>query len=308
MPATPVAKAATAVPVPAPASASAVPALPALFVLTWSTGYVVGKMGLPYAGPFTLLFLRFAVAALILLAIALATRAPWPTSRRQFGHLAVVGLLLQALQFAGLYSALKLGVGAGVSALVIGTMPVFTALGAALFLGERVKLRQRIGLAGGLCGVALVVGDKLAASAGGGGIGGFGACLLALAGITLGTLYQKRFCGAMDLRTGGFVQLLVASLVALGLALGVEGFDVQWTPRLLFASAWLSIVNSIGAISLLFILMRKGEASKVASLFYLIPGVTAFMGYIFLGETLSSMSVAGFVVTAGAVYACTRNR
>lgn len=288
---------------------SLLPALPILFVLTWSTGYIVGKIGLPYAGPFTLLFLRFAVAALLLLVVALATRAPWPSSRRQLGHLAVVGLLLQALQFAGLYSALKLGVSAGVSALVVGTMPVLTAIGAALFLGERTSARQWIGLAGGLCGVALVVGDKL------GGIGtatpglaGFGACLLALAGITLGTLYQKRYCAEMDLRTGGFVQLSVASLVALCLALGTEGFDVQWTPRLLFASAWLSIVNSIGSISLLFILMRKGEASKVASLFYLIPGVTACMGYVFLRETLTPMAVAGFLVTAGAVYVCTRKR
>jgi drug/metabolite transporter (DMT)-like permease len=288
-----------------PATA-ALPVLPALFVLTWSTGYIVGKLGVPYAGPFTLLFLRFGMAALILLLVALATRAPWPASRRQLGHLVVVGLLLQALQFAGLYSALKLGVSAGVSALVVGTMPVLTAFGAALFLGERIGLRQGIGLAGGLCGVALVVGDRI--GAGSGGIAGFGACLLALAGIALGTLYQKRFCAGMDLRTGGCVQLGVASLVALGLSLGVEGFEVRWTPTLLFASTWLATVNSIGSVSLLFILVRKGEASKVASLFYLIPGVTALMGYAVLGETLSLMSIAGFLVTAGAVYACTRTR
>lgn len=285
-------------------AALAFPVLPALFVLTWSTGYVVGKLGVPYAGPFTLLFLRFGTAAAILLLVALATRAPWPSSRRELGHLVVVGLLLQALQFAGLYSALKLGVSAGVSALVVGTMPVFTAFGAALFLGERIGLRQGLGLAGGLCGVALVVGERLGGGAG--GLADFGACLLALAGIALGSLYQKRFCAGMDLRTGGFVQLLVASLVALGLSLGAEGFEVQWTPTLLFASAWLATVNSIGSISLLFILMRRGEASKVASLFYLIPGVTACMGYVFLGETLSVMSLAGFLVTAGAVHVCTR--
>ncbi|QNA98845.1 DMT family transporter [Massilia sp. Se16.2.3] len=296
-----IAKASTATP-----SLPMLPALPTLFVLTWSTGYIVGKIGLPYAGPFTLLFLRFGVAALILLAVALVTRAPWPATRREFGHLAVVGLLLQALQFAGLYSALKLGVSAGVSALVVGTMPVFTALGAALFLGEKTSTRQWIGLAGGLCGVALVVADKV--GTGGASLAGIGSCLLALAGITLGTLYQKRYCAAMDLRTGGFVQLFVASMVACGLSLGFEGFAVEWTPRLLFASTWLSTVNSIGSISLLFVLMRKGEASKVASLFYLIPGVTACMGYVLLGETLRPMALAGFLVTGGAVYVCTRNR
>lgn len=152
----------------------------------------------------------------------------------------------------------------------------------------------------------LVVWNKFGASSG--GIAGYGAVGLALVGITLGTLYQKKYCVGMDLRTGGFVQLTVASAVALSLSLQFEGFQVQWTASLVLASAWLSIVNSIGAISLLFIMMRKGEASKVASLFYLIPGVTALMGYVVLGETLTLLSLAGFLVTAGAVYICTRSR
>lgn len=284
--------------------------LPVAFVLLWSTGYVVGKIGLPYAGPFTLLFLRFAVAALVLLVVALATRAPWPASRAQVGHLVVVGLLFQALQFGGLYTGLKLGVGAAVSALIVGTMPIFTALGAGAFLGERIGLRQRIGLAAGLAGVALVVLERIGSgtSAGSAGLAGYGACVLALAGITLGTLYQKRFCTGMDLRTGSFVQLSAASIVALVLAVGVEGLAVRWTPGLLFATGWLSIVNSIGGFSLLFVMMRKNEANKVASLFYLIPGVTAFMGYVVLGERLGWVSVTGFVVCAGAVYVCTRGR
>lgn len=280
--------------------------LPVAFVLLWSTGYVVGKIGLPYAGPFTLLFLRFAVAAFVLLVVALATRAPWPASRAQVGHLVVVGLLFQALQFGGLYTGLKLGVGAAVSALIVGTMPIFTALGAGAFLGERIGTRQRIGLAAGLAGVALVVAERI--GSGTAGLAGYGACVLALAGITLGTLYQKKFCTGMDLRTGSFVQLSAASVVALVLAVGVEGLAVRWTPGLLFATGWLSIVNSIGGFSLLFVMMRKNEANKVASLFYLIPGVTAFMGYVVLGERLGWVSVAGFVVCAGAVHVCTRGQ
>jgi drug/metabolite transporter (DMT)-like permease len=288
------------------ALAFTIPTLPLLFVLMWSSGYVVGKIGLPDAAPFTLLFLRFGAAALVLLLAAVLARAPWPASARQFGHLVVVGLLIQSLQFSGLYTGLKLGVTAGISALIVGTMPVFTALGASLLLGEKVGAKQWLGLVGGLLGVALVVADRL--GAGTAAPAGYAAVALSLAGITLGTLYQKKYCAGMDLRTGGFVQLGVASVVALYLSLRFEGFAVHWTPRLLFASSWLSLVNSIGAISLLFVMMRKGEASKVASLFYLVPGVTALMGFAVLGETLSPAAVAGFFVTATAVWLCTRSR
>ena len=136
-------------------------ALPLLFIAMWSSGYVVGKLAVPYAGPFTLLTIRFGLAALVLLLVALAQRAPWPATRGQFGHLVVVGLLIQALQFSGLYTSLKLGVSAGESALIVGTMPVFTALGAALMLGERPGARQWLGMAGGVLGVLLVVWHKL---------------------------------------------------------------------------------------------------------------------------------------------------
>jgi drug/metabolite transporter (DMT)-like permease len=281
-------------------------ALPLLFIAMWSSGYVVGKLAVPFAAPFTLLTLRFGVGALLLLLVALATRAPWPASWKALGHLVVVGLLIQALQFSGLYTSLKLGVSAGESALIVGTMPIFTALGAALMLGERTGTRQWIGMAGGVLGVLLVVWHKL--GAGSAGIGAYLAAAIALAGITLGTLYQKKYCAAMDLRTGGFVQLFVATLVALPLSLGLEGFDVRWTPTMVFASSWLSVVNSIGATSLLFILMRKGKASQVASLFYLIPGVTALMAYAVLGETLNALTLAGFVATGAAVWFCTRTR
>jgi drug/metabolite transporter (DMT)-like permease len=287
-------------------------ALPLLFIGMWSSGYVVGKLAVPDAAPFTLLSLRFGLAALVLLLVALASRAPWPANRKQFGHLVMVGLLIQALQFAGLYTSLKLGVSAGESALIVGTMPICTALGAALLLGERPGAPQWLGMAGGLLGVLLVVWHKLEAG-GGAGPGAYGAALVALGGVTLGgvtlgTLYQKKFCAGMDLRTGGFIQLTVATLVALPLSLGVEGFAVRWTPTMLFATGWLAVVNSIGATSLLFVLMRKGEAGKVASLFYLIPGATALMAFAVLGETLEPLALAGFLVTAGAVWLCTRSR
>jgi drug/metabolite transporter (DMT)-like permease len=278
-------------------------ALPMLFILIWSSGYVVGKLALPFAGPFTLLVLRFGLAALVLLLVALVTRAPWPRQRAHYAHLVVVGLLVQALQFGGLYTGLKLGVSAGVSALIIGAMPLCTAFGAGVFLHERVGVRQWMGLIAGIAGVLLVAGKGVAWGTGAAGIG---AVLLALAGITLGTLYQKKYCTGLDLRTGGCIQLAVATAVALPLALRLEGWQVAWTPTLILASGWLSVVNSIGAVSLLFLMMRRGDASRVASLFYLIPGTTVLMGFAILGERLGPLSIAGFAITAGAVYLCTR--
>lgn len=287
----------------------AIPAilLPLLFIVMWSSGYVVGKMALPFVGPFTLIFIRFASAALVLLGVALATRAPWPKTRAQVGHLVVVGLLIQALQFAGLYMGLNLGVSAGVSALIVGTMPVFTALGAIRFLNEKVSGVEWLGLVGGLAGVALVVYEQLGSTATA-GLSGYLCVVLALVGITTGSLYQKKFCSGMDLRTGGFIQLTTAAIVMYFLADHLEGLAVQWTPTMIFASGWLSLVNSIGAISILFILMRKGEASKVSGLFHLIPAVTALMGYVFLDESFSVINAIGFAITAMAVYACTHTK
>jgi drug/metabolite transporter (DMT)-like permease len=285
---------------------SALPAisLPLLFIVMWSSGYVVGKMALPFVGPYTLIFIRFASAALILLAVSLATNAPWPKTRAQFGHLVVVGLLIQALQFAGLYMGLGLGVSAAVAALIVGTMPVFTALGATRFLNEKVSGVEWLGLVGGLFGVALVVYEQLGNTATA-SLSAYLCVVLALVGITAGSLYQKKYCSSMDLRTGGLIQLTTAAIVMFFLADHFEGLAVRWTPTMIFASGWLSLVNSIGAISILFILMRKGEASKVAGLFHLIPAVTALMGFVFLGETFSAINAVGFAITALAVYVCT---
>lgn len=279
--------------------------LPLLFIVMWSSGYVVGKMALPFVGPYTLIFIRFASAALVLLAVALLTKAPWPRTRAQVGHLVVVGLLIQALQFAGLYMGLGLGVSAGVAALIVGTMPVFTALGATKFLNEKVSGLEWLGLVGGLFGVALVVFEQLTRFSTSASLTGYLCVVLALAGITAGTLYQKKFCSGMDLRTGGFIQLATAAMVMFVLADHYESLQVTWTPTMVFASAWLSLVNSIGAISILFLLVRKGEASKVAGLFHLIPSVTALMGFLFLGESFSLVNAVGFAITALAVYVCT---
>lgn len=278
--------------------------LPTIFIILWSSGYVAGKVGLPYAGPFTLIFLRFSVAALVLLTVALLTRAPWPKTLDQWKHLAVVGVLIQALQFSGLYSGMSMGVSAGVSAVIVGLMPILTAIGAVNFLGERVSRTQVFGLALGLAGVALVVWNKIHID--GGSVAGYGAVLLALLGISSGTLYQKKYCTGMDLRTGGFIQLSVATVIVGVIGYLREDLAVHWTPELVGSSLWLSLVNSIGAISVLFLMVRRGEASRVATLFYLIPSVTALMGFAVLHETLAPLQIAGFLISASGVYLATR--
>ncbi|MES2188432.1 MAG: DMT family transporter [Pseudomonadota bacterium] len=283
--------------------------LPLVFILLWSTGYAVGKLALPHTGPFTLLVLRFGLAAGVLLLVSLATRAPWPTRAAEWMHLAVVGLLMQALHFSGVYYGLRLGLSAGVVALIIGLMPLATALGAHVWLAERVGRWQWAGLAGGLAGVALVVAGQHAGVAGPGAGAApawvaYAATVLGLSGLVLGTLYQKRFCAGMDLRSGSCVQMAVATAVVALLAGHFEGFAVHWSGELVFATLWLGVVNSIGAFSLLFVMVRRGQAGQVASLFYLIPGVSAGLGFVLLDERLSLLALAGFVLSAVAVCAC----
>lgn len=283
-------------------AAVAASSLPLLFILLWSSGYVAGKLALPHTGPLTLLTLRFALAAAVLIGVALATNAPWPHRAQAWGHLAVVGLLMQVLHFSCIYFALQWGLSAGVAGLLIGLMPLATALGAHLWLAERLGLRQGLSLLGGLVGVAWVVADKPLAGA----WPAYAAAGLGLLGLVAGTLYQKRFCAHMDLRSGAGIQMAVSALAVAVVAGPSEHFAVDWTLELVGAWLWLGLVNSIGAFSLMFIMIRRGQAGRVASLFFLIPGVSALMGFIALGERLSPLAVAGFALSALCVAAASR--
>jgi drug/metabolite transporter (DMT)-like permease len=264
---------------------------PLLFVVLWSTGFIGAKLGLPDCEPLTLLTLRYAAVLVLMGAIALATRAPWPRTAAQWGHIGVSGLLIHAVYLGGVFTAIRLGLPAGVTALVVGLQPVLTALGAGLLLRERVRATQWAGLALGLAGVVLVVARKVQG-------GPAAAALLlpavvALAGITVGTLYQKRFCASFDLRTGSVVQFL-PSLVVTGLvAWRTETMVVHWTPAFVFALGWLVLVLSLGAVSLLNVLIRSGNAVNVASLFYLTPPTTALIAWAMFGETLTGLALAG---------------
>ena len=279
--------------------------LPLLFVLLWSSGYPAGKLGLAHAGPLTLLSLRFGLAALLLLAVALVTRAPWPKRWQDWGHLAVVGALIQGLHFIGVYEAIHLGLPAGVAALMMGLMPLATAFGAHLWLAERMDRRHVWGLLGGVVGVGLVVASRPLQSA---AVASYALALLGLAGLVAGTLYQKRFCSNMDLRSGASVQMGVAALLVLLPAALIEHFVVRWDGELIGSVLWMAIVNAIGAFSLMFVLIRRGQASGVARLFFLIPGVSALMGFVLLGERLSPLALIGFAVAAVAVGLSARAR
>ncbi|MEP7154988.1 MAG: DMT family transporter [Betaproteobacteria bacterium] len=270
--------------------------MPGIFVVLWSTGFIGMRFGTPFAEPFTFMMYRMCIVVSILGVIALATRAPWPRSLREAGHIAIAGLLVHATYLCGVLYAINLKLPLGFVALLTGLQPILTAVFANVFLHEKLNLRQWAGMALGLTGVVLVVASKFT-------LGNFNApalgfAAIALLGITFGTLYQKRFCAQMDLRTGGVVQFSATGLVMTILAFAVETREVQWTGQFIFALLWLALVLSIGAISLLYLMIRRGAASKVASLFFLTPSVTAVMAYLLFNEALTWLAVAGLLVTS----------
>ena len=274
-------------------------AIPFLFVLLWSSGFIGSKLGVPYAEPFTFLSLRYAIVMLLLVPIALLTRAPWPKDRVQVAHIAFAGLLIHAVYLSGCVWSLKLGMSAGLLSLIVSMQPLITAAFAGVALGERVLKRQWAGLALGFIGTTLVVAHKM-----GSGVSLVAEvpAILALLGITAGTLWQKRHCPHFDLRTGAVVQYS-ASLVVTGiLAMTTESMQVQWTGEFVFALLWVSLVLSIAAISLLNHLIRSSTAVNVTSLLYTVPAVTALMAWGIFGETVTGLSLVGMVIAVLGVW------
>ena len=270
--------------------------MPVVFVLIWSTGFVVARFGMPHAPPMSFLAWRFALSTLAFGLWVLWSRAAWPTGRVQWLHLAVVGVLMHAGYLGGVWSAVKLGIGAGTAALIVGLQPVLTALWiAASGQGQRVSPRQWLGLALGLAGLVLVVWNKL----GHGEVTpwNLALCLLALLCITTGTLYQKRFVSACDVRTASIVQLLAALVVAWPLAL-LESEPVQPAPALLGAMAWSVLALTLGGSSLLYMMVQRGAATRVSSLMYLVPPCTAVLAWLLFDELLTLWVLAGLVLTA----------
>lgn len=288
---------------PQPAGRGLVEAmLPLFFVLLWSTGFIGAKFGLPYAEPLTFLTLRFATVFCLMLVLAVLLRAPWPAMPAQWFHIGVSGLLVHGVYQAGVFTAISNGLSSGITALVVGMQPLLTALVAGVLLGERVRRAQWGGLALGFVGVAMVVQGKVGNMPADAISGMLGPALMALLGITAGTLYQKRFCSAFDLRTGSVLQFLPCLLVVGTLAAFTESMTVQWTGEFMFALGWLVLVLSLGAVTLLNLLIRKGGAVNVASLFYLTPPATALIAWAMFGETLNGLALAGMGVAVLGVW------
>ncbi|GAB4062055.1 DMT family transporter [Uliginosibacterium sediminicola] len=274
-----------------------------LFVFLWSTGFIGAKLGLPYAGPLSFLLTRYALVVVLMLAAALIFRAPWPRDRRAVLHIAVAGVLIQATYLGGVFMSIKAGLPAALSALVVGLQPVITALASGWLLGERVTRQQWLGLLLGFCGVALVVTHSRTP-----GLGGNWPMLallpaiVALAGITLGTLYQKRFCPSFDLRSGAVIQFGASAVLTLAVALAIEPMHIEWSGPFIFALGWNVIMLSVVAISLLNVLIRRGRAVKVTSLFYLTPPTTALLAWLMFDETLQALALLGMALAAFGVW------
>ena len=276
---------------------------PFLFVILWSTGFIGAKFGLPHAEPLTFLLLRYVLVIVLMALVALATRAPWPKHGRQWAHIGVSGVLMHGIYLGGVFVSIAQGLPAGVSALVVGLQPLLTAVAAGWVLQERVQPRQWAGLVLGLVGVVLVLSARLH---GGFGLIGLPAALFALAGITVGTLYQKRFCPAFDWRTGAVAQFLPAALLTLLVASCTESFRVEFVPPFIFALLWLVLGLSVGAISLLNFLIRSGSAINVVSLFYLVPPCTAAIAWLLFDERLSALALLGMGLAVWGVYLARR--
>jgi drug/metabolite transporter (DMT)-like permease len=271
---------------------------PGLFVVLWSTGFIGAKLGLPHADPIVFLELRFIFVLAILLPLCWLFRAPWPSPRRAM-QMAVSGGLLQAGYLGGVFASLHHGMPAGVSALVTGMQPVLTAVLGSWLLREAVTARQWLGFVLGMAGVLLVVGDRIVVESL--GATAVGLSVLALVSITLGTLWQKRHGAGVDLRTGTAIQFMAAAVILAPFA-ALEGGQVRWTGEFVFALAWLVVVLSFGAIFLLLVLIRRGRATQVSSLFYLVPPTTALIAWPLFGETYSLTAAAGMGLAMLAVW------
>ena len=279
---------------------------PFLFVFLWSTGFIGAKYGLPYAEPLSFLLTRYGLVIALMTMIALATRAPWPQAPLQWVHIGVSGVLVHAVYLGGVFIAIKHGLPAGVTALVVGMQPLLTALGAGWLLNEKVSGQQWGGLALGFVGVSLVVSGKFGEDAALGPM--LVPALVALLGITAGTLYQKRFCAQFDLRTGSVIQFVPTAILTAIAVAWFEEFRIEWTPDFIFALGWLVLVLSLGAISLLNLLIRSGSAVNVASLFYLTPLSTALIAWAVFGEKLTLTAAAGMLLAVSGVYLVARGK
>jgi len=281
-----------------PASSGWVRAMPAIFVLIWSTGFIVARYGMPYAPPLKFLAVRYALCLVCFGVWVALARVAWPKERKQWGHLAVTGVLMQAGYLGGVWAAVHAGMGAGLVALLVGIQPVLTAVWLS-FNGGRISWRQWTGLVLGFAGLVLVVSRKFGQGSEVSALT-MGLAIMALLSITAGTLYQKRFVAPCDVRSASAVQMAAALLVTLPFAL-METQGIEWNAHSMGAMAWSVLALSLGGSSLLYMLIQRGTATAVTSLLYLVPPCTAVMAWLLFGEPITVVTLLGIGLTAAGV-------
>ncbi|MDQ7250875.1 DMT family transporter [Dongia sedimenti] len=276
---------------------------PVAFVLLWSSGWVAAEFGAMVSGPLTFLVIRYAVAGVFFVAIAVLSGARWPSRRSELGHTLLSGVLLHGGYLGAVWWAIGQGVPAGISGIIAGLQPLLTALVAPYVLGERLSRLQRIGLVLGFLGVALAVLPKLL-HAGSGGIPWFPVLVnvLGMVSVTSGTIYQKRYLQKIDIRVAATLQYLAALVVTVPFAFLLETFHVELGWQFLAVLAWSVLGTSVAAILLLLYLLSHGQVSRVASLVYLVPPLAALQAFVFLGEALTALTIAGTAIVVAGVY------
>src|ERR1700737_657595 len=279
-------------------------AAPAVFVVLWSTGFIGTKYVLADAEPLTYLAVRMVLVAALMTIVVAAWRPRWP-DRTGIGHSIVAGILVHGFYLAGTAVAIAHSVPAGLSALIPGLQPILTSTLANRWLGERVTPLQWSGLLLGLAGAVLILHNRPVSGEAG---WGWLASGVSLVSITLGTLYQKRFCGGIDWRAGNLVQFIAALVFFASGAWLFETGVVHWTSEFVLSVLWLAVVLSIGSVGLLYWLIRRQPSSQVASLFYLVPAATALMAYALFGKRLDTPAIAGMIACAAAVFLVNRAR
>jgi len=283
---------------PGSAASPWVRSMPIVFVLIWSTGFIVARYGMPHSPPFKFLALRFALSILCFLPWIWLSAVRWPAGGRQWLHLAVTGILMHAFYLGGVWAAVKAGMGSGVSALIVGLQPVLTAVWLSS-TGGQVSRRQWLGLVLGFAGLMMVVSRKLGAGSPTDHVDVLNLSLIiaALMSITIGTLYQKRHVAACDVRSANVVQLGAALVVTLPMAL-LESESMAWGGELVGAMAWSVLALTLGGSSLLYLLIQRGAATAVTSLLYMVPPCTAIMAWVLFDEPITVLTVLGTALTA----------